>query len=326
MEVKKYATKLLPNWAKHCPFQIKAIAIRDAHKAFWSTIKACKGKLSFKFRSRKNPKQSCFIPKTAISETGIYTRSTGKLWFKEELPENYLDSRLVFQYNQWFLISPFKKNIHVAESQGHGIVALDPGVRSFQTFYSETSCGHIGKADIGKISRLCYYIDNLISRTSKVSARYRKRMKLAQGKIRLKIQNLVKEIHYKTALFLVQNFDVILLPTFNSSQMVKKTKRKLRAKSVRQMLTWSHYKFKQILHNKALEFGKKVIEVCEAYTSKTESWSGKVVDIKGSKVIGSGSKMLDRDLNGARNIFIRSLGDSPALKKIVSSSCVVNNC
>jgi len=33
-----------------------------------------------------------------------------------------------------------------------------------------------------------------------------------------------------------------------------------------------------------------------------------------------------RDLNGARNIFVRSLGDSPSLKKLISSACVVNNC
>jgi len=51
------------------------------------------------------------------------------------------------------------------------------------------------------------------------------------------------------------------------------------------MLTWSHYKFKMFLKNKALEFGKTVIEVCEAYTSVTESWSGKIVNIGGSKVI-----------------------------------------
>jgi len=92
------------------------------------------------------------------------------------------------------------------------------------------------------------------------------------------------------------------------------------------MLTWSHYKFKMFLKNKALEFGKIVIEVCEAYTSVTESWSGKIVNIGGSKVIGSGKIKLDRDLNGARNIFVRSLGDSPSLKKLISSACVVNNC
>jgi len=97
-------------------------------------------------------------------------------------------------------------------------------------------------------------------------------------------------------------------------------------KSVRQLLTWSHYKLKMFLKNKALEFGKTVIDVCEAFTSKTESWSGKLKNIGGSKVIGFGKIKIDRDLNGARNIFIRSLVDSPPLMKIISSAGVVKDC
>jgi len=321
MGVKKYATKLLPKWTKVIPFQIKGIAIRDAHKAFW----AAKGHP--KFRSRKIPLQSCYIPKSAISDKGVYSKISGKgLIFKEVLPEQPMDSRLVFQYNQWFLSVPSKYTNYVAENQGYGIVALDPGIRTFQAFYSETSAGHLGQYDIGRINRLCYYLDNLISRTSKIFGNKKKRMKLAQDRIRLKISNLVKELHHKVAHFLVNNFDVILLPTFGVKRMSKKSS-KLRSKTVRQMLTWSHFKFKMFLKNKALEFGKTVIEVCEAYTSRTESWSGKIVNIGGSKVIGSGKIKLDRDLNGARNIFVRSLGDSPSLKKMLTSSvCVVNDC
>jgi putative transposase len=313
MEIKKYATKLLPSWTKTVPFQIKGIAIRDAHNAFW----AAKGKP--KFRSRKATLQSCFIPRSAITSKGIYSRISGKgLIFKESLPDEVLDSRLTFQYNQWFLSVPSKITRRVAESQGHGIVALDPGVRTFQTFFSETSAGHIGHYDIGRITRLCYYLDDLISRTSKASKKCKKSMRLAQGRIRLRIKNLVKELHHKTAYFLVNNFDVILLPTFESAKMSSKTG-KLYSRSARQLLTWSHYKFKMILKNKALEFGKTVIDVCEAYTSKTVSWTGELVNIGRSKVIRSNGIKLDRDLNGARNIFIRSLGDSPALINMIKS-------
>jgi len=56
-----------------------------------------------------------------------------------------------------------------------------------------------------------------------------------------------------------------------------------------------------------------VIDVCEAYTSKTVSWTGEVKNVGGSRVIRSGDIKLDRDLNGARGIFIRSLVDSPTL-------------
>jgi putative transposase len=103
--------------------------------------------------------------------------------------------------------------------------------------------------------------------------------------------------------------------------MSSKKNRKLRSKTVRAMLTWSHYKFKMRLKNKALEFGKKVIDVCEAYTSKTVSWTGEVKKVGGSRVIRSGGITLDRDLNGAKGIFIRFLVDSPALMSAIVSVC-----
>jgi putative transposase len=186
-------------------------------------------------------------------------------------------------------------------------------VRTFQTFYSEHLAGQIGYDDFGRIQRLCHYLDNLISRTSKATGKAKREMKRAAARLRKKIKNLIKEIHFKTARFLVNNFDVILLPTFETSQMTGKSSRKLTNKTVRAMLTWAHYQFKVRLKNKALEFGSIVIDVCEAYTSKTVSWTGEIKNVGGSRVISSSGITLDRDLNGARGIFIRSLVDSPSL-------------
>jgi putative transposase len=202
----------------------------------------------------------------------------------------------------------------VVVPRGHGY-PLHPGVRTFQTFYSEFLAGQIGYDDFGRIQRLCFYLDDLISRTSGRLGKAKKHMKIAQARMRKKIKNLIKEIHFKTARFLVDTFDVILLPTFETSHMAgkKNRKRKLRSKTVRAMLTWSHYQFKVRLKNKALEFGKKVIDVCDSFSSKTVSWTGEVKKVGGSRVIEAGGIKMDRDLNGARGIFLRSLVDSPAL-------------
>jgi len=306
-DIRNDLLKQLPKWCDDVPFQIKAMAIKEAHQAFW------KAKGHPKFRSRKKPTQSCYVPKTAIKDAGIYPRVSGKgLRYDESLPEIPLDGRLVYQYNEWFLSVPHKIKTHVAENQGR-VVALDPGVRTFQTGYSENLAGHIGYDDFGRIQRLCWNEDDLISRTSKATGKTKREMKKAQARIRKQIKNLVKEIHFKTARFLVDNFEVILLPTFETSQMVGKAHRKLRSKTVRAMLTWAHYQFKVRLKNKALEFGKKIIDVCEAYTSKTVSWTGEIKKVGGSRVIKSGEITLDRDLKGARGIFIRSLVDSPIL-------------
>ena len=197
---------------------------------------------------------------------------------------------------------------------GGRVVALDPGVRTFQTFFSEKSFGWLGKQANIKIQKLCFKLDALISRLSKAKCRQKKRMKLAASRLRGKIKNLVDELHKKTARFLVDNFDVILLPTFETSQMSLKAKRRIRSKSVRQMLTLSHYKFKQFLKHKAFENSKVVIDVNEAYTSKTVSWTGEIVtNLGGATVIKSKltGQSMNRDLNGARGIFLRAVVDTP---------------
>ena len=51
------------------------------------------------------------------------------------------------------------------------------------------------------------------------------------------------ELHQRTALLLVHNFDVILLLIFELSQIRIKSNGKLTSKSVRQMLNWVHYRF-----------------------------------------------------------------------------------
>ncbi|MBK1695291.1 hypothetical protein CKO09_11170, partial [Chromatium weissei] len=135
MEIKKYATQLLPNWTKDCPFQIKGIAIKEATSAFFKA----KGKPQF--RSRKTPQQSCFIPKTAIKTQGIYPRISGKdLRTTESLPESHLDSRLIWKAGKYYLAVPSKTpRVPNGDNQAR-VVAIDPGVRNFVAFYSDDIC------------------------------------------------------------------------------------------------------------------------------------------------------------------------------------------
>lgn len=308
-------TRLLPEWTKDTPFQIKGIAIKDAHNAFWKTCKANKGKgkpTFFNFRSRKDPVQSCYIPKSAISENGIYPQISGKgLGYVESLPESCCDSRLVWKAGKFYLAVPSKQRVSYGENQAR-VVAIDPGVRTFATFYSIDSCGFLGSADFSRIQRMAYYLDDLMSRATKAVKQKKKRMMLAGLRMRQKVQNLIDELHHKTALFLVKNFDCILLPTFETSQMVGRSGRKIRSQTVRNMLTFAHYRFKQFLKNKAFEQGKAVVDVCEAYTSKTHPQTGEVKQIGGAKKIRLLSgEWVNRDIVGARNILLRALVDKP---------------
>lgn len=307
MEIKKYATGLLPEWTKDCPFQVKGIAIKDAVNAFF------KAKGAPQFRSRNQPVQSCFIPKSAIKLTGIYPRISGKgLHYSESLPESFLDSRLVWKAGKYYLSVPFRTpGVPYGENQAR-VVAIDPGIRNFAAFYSDDTCGLIGQGDFSRIQRLAHHLDKLTSKMSKAPKQKKRKMRLAATRMREKVKNLLDELHHKSALFLVSNFELILLPTFETSRMASKAGRKINNNSVRSLLTFAHYRFKQFIKHKAFEHGKRVVDVNEAYTSKTHPETGQVVNIGGAKYIKllSGDRV-NRDLVGARNIMLRALVDTP---------------
>jgi putative transposase len=217
----------LPDWCKAVPYQIKSIAIKDACAAVSAAKKKYKktGQINrVKFRSRKNPIQSCYIPKSAVSAKGIYHTKLGELTFSEPLPQDLCDCRLIRNNGNYYLIVPYQATIEEADNQGR-VVALDPGVRTFLTFFSETSVGKIGHGDFSRIQRLCHHLDKLYSKISKARGGQKRRMKKAARRMIIKIQNLINELHHKSARFLVDNFDVILLPTFETSQMSKRSSR-----------------------------------------------------------------------------------------------------
>ena len=319
--IKTRIIRALPEWAKKVPYQIKSIAVRDACKAVSNAKIEYKKTGVFqdvKFRSRKKKKQNVFVPQSAITRNSFY-RTLMKEVKSSELFDRRKSkgSRVVLQSGRYFIIIPNEVNIKYPENQRIKLVALDPGVRTFQTFYSPVAMGKIGNLDFGKIQRLCLHLDNLISKISIAKARQKYRMKKAADRLRWKIKDLISEIHYKTANLLCKNFDVIALPPFEVSNMVSK----LRSKTARAMLTWSHYRFSQILKNKAKEYSVMIIRQDEAYTSKTCNVCGQLNNVgsKSSFTCKCGIKH-DRDYNSARGIFLRALGDTPLLNE--NSVCI----
>jgi putative transposase len=80
-------------------------------------------------------------------------------------------------------------------------------------------------------------------------------LRKSAAKIRIKIKNLVNEFHKKAAKHLTVKYKLILLPTCETQQMVKKGKRRLAAKTARAMVTLSHYRFQQMLKHQAAKHG-----------------------------------------------------------------------
>jgi putative transposase len=317
----------LPDWARNTPFQIKKMAVKEACDAYTNAKLKYKSTGEFsqpRYKSRKSPRQTCYIPKQAVKSQGIYYTLSGVMHYGEALPDDFLDCELSYQQGRWYLCVPFQTTAQTGENQAR-VVALDPGVRTFITLFASDVAGSLGYHDFGRLVRLCHHLDDLISRrsTSK-SKKQRYRMKRAEYRLRWKIKDLRDELHAKAARFLVDNFDIILIPTFETSQMVTRKNRRLRSKTVRSLLTWAHHAFKKRLKEVAFQAGKRVIEVDEAYTSKTCSWSGEIVNVGSSEYIrGSDGIQMHRDVNGARGIFLRALAELPWLESL--QLALVNN-
>jgi putative transposase len=195
-----------------------------------------------------------------------------------------------------------------------GIIALDPGDRTFLTGFDGQNIIEIGKHDKTRLFHLCQRLDRIQSQIDKLVGKANKRKrfnlrKLAQN-LRIKIRSLVDEAHHKVAAFLTKTYKVVLIPQFETSGMTKRDKRKITSKTARSMLTWAHYRFRQTLIHHATKRNCVVIVDDEAYTSKTCSCCGAInLKLGGAKVFQckTCNHVIGRDWNGAINIFFKTI-------------------
>jgi IS605 OrfB family transposase len=177
------------------------------------------------------------------------------------------------------------------------IISLDPGVRKFLVGYDpDGKTVFIGENSNAKLIQLLHSIDNI-----KISKKRRILWK--------KVKNLVEEMHWKSISFLIQNYDTIILPDFRVSQMIRS--RKLTRMTKRLMCMYSFHQFRQRLEYKCSVYGKRLLIVDESYTSCTCGVCGSINrSLKGSERFTCECGFdVDRDVNGSRNILIKTLSD-----------------
>lgn len=362
-KVSKYDLRKLilfyaPGWVKEVPYNPKGEAVLDAHEAFVNSLKSgTKQSEAGRFRSWRDAKRAIKFQPENYAYGTWYPLEVKSLKFEasEPLPAKDIEyerkqkgkgfklcirqqsweqsTQLVYDKKRWFAVFPVEFVPQISDKQT--MIALDPGVRSFLTGFDGDKFIDIGNNDISKVYRLCRFIDILISQKSKLKGNKNKRERQrTQAKIDslfIRVRNLIDECHKKVAKYLTTEYRLIFLPTFETSQMVAKTgnkKRKINSKTVRQMLSWSHYRFKQTLKFQALKRGCTVFDVTEEYTSKTCTSCGHVHTKLGSskkfKCPNCGHK-LPRDWNGALGIFLKALRDIAGLGASVSSTLCLEN-
>jgi putative transposase len=198
----------------------------------------------------------------------------------------------------------------------HLTVALDPGVRTFQTAYdADGRAIHFGEGAGHKLERMFAHADRLQGKW-KAAEHGSKAAKVLYHKWRRcmsKVTRRVRSMHQRTAAWLLSNYRVVLVSNMNTSAMVR-TGGILRPATRRGMLQLSHYRFRQVLLSMARRYKDcRVIEVSEHYTSMSCGACGmKNRGLYGSKtfVCPYCNFECDRDVNGARNILLKYLCDA----------------
>jgi transposase len=369
--------------AKPAPDETLKAVIREFCKDVKENVKRKFNDKTFEFVMKYkdiNDHQTIYIGSRYISDTGIFPSKLGKCECVdtknqninnknkekenyEEMNENiftderYTDRKewkLIFDktFNKYYLCVVFNKKQKVVEGRKM-IVALDPGEKTFLTFYSLESNGKIGDnmrsqilpkmRKISKLQKILAKNKNKAGRRIKNRSKLRKQIKLIYRNIR----GMVNELHKKAAKYLCENYDTIIMPEFKTKPMISNKKEKAEKKRIRKieneeerrqnyndlrkkvkmsgevkfvLSRLSHYRFKKYLNAKAEEYKVRVYETREDYTSQACTKCGTLSkDYNGKRVKkckGCGYK-IDRDINGSRNILLKTLREIGKIKELV---------
>lgn len=273
-----------------------------------------------KFRSIRDQKLTIQFDPTAF-KCGHWMVSTTKHLPKPEFKGQDFclltdgSTELTYNKGRWFAHFPVELKYDARVT--NKVIALDPGIRTFMTCFDGSDFLEFGNGDFNKIAKLCSHLDKLKSKHDKSKGhnfkRLRYKLRQAMEKIRTRIKNLRSECHKQVASYLAKNYDVIVLPTFETSEMVIKKKRKLKNKTARSMMNWAFYQFSQTLEHLCNRYGSKLVRITEEYTSKTCTKCGhvhrKLGSSKNFKCPNCGYE-IPRDFNGAVGIFLKAMWDT----------------
>ncbi len=259
------------------------------------------------FRSVKDMRQRIAVQKLS----GAFVAQNFDL--AEPMPDEAWKklTTIVLERGQWFICAQLHMvTVGQDEIQVRSAVALDPGVRSFVTAYAVNHAASYGDGFYAeKVFPLLLQLDRLVGQRAKARCgQWKRHFQKRIDRLAIRVRNLVDDLHRRVAYDLVQSFDVILLPSFETKEMSAKEDRRIRTKTVRSMLGLAHYRFRQKLEWMCRKHGKRLVICNEAYTSKTRSWDGFVNEnLGGAKTVSDGNIVVDRDMNGARGIMLRAL-------------------
>ena len=312
----------LNEWEFETPKEIRAYSVKEFITRTSTNIDNIKKGLITRFKMNyktKKQKQTIKIQKKSVKfENGgflIYHTllkdpiKVGKRTKKMRNIEINHDIDLHYDGLRYYLLIPQKRKIKTdkekkPDKQSEHIVALDPGVRTFQTGFGVNS---LFESKINKEKQERYYkkIQKLQSLRAKKQIKHNPRKKIL--KLFQKISNITDETHFKLVNYLTDTYNDILLPSFESQDMVVS---KILPKSTKRQMNFNqHFKFKTRLKERCEAMKNTRLHIVnEAYTSKTCTKCGHIKENLGSNSTYCCEQcgcVMKRDFVGARNIFLK---------------------
>lgn len=314
--------KLQAETEKYLKAKENLVDILSLEKDLEYTPKFMAKSSNLKLKSLKNQYDHIFIPKTAVKIRGrnmiVYPKyNLGDILLKKNIREITSDFQIRWtrRLDTWHIITSEVVKVEPKSENGRTI-ALDPGIRTFLTGLGSDGRIH----EIGKDWHLNKKIRDRISKMDRGESirleglrgdeRYTAlKAKRSVGLHRRKLHHLIDDLHKKSAKFLTDNYDVIVLPKLRVKSLLRRsgTTGSLGSKTNRHINVLSHGKFHEYLSWRCMILGKIVIDQNEAYTTKTCYKCGIINEIGSSKRYKCEvcNNVCDRDIQSSYNIMTR---------------------
>lgn len=301
----KNLTNLYTKW--RIPKHTRDNAIKDCLKAYKTAFSNLRKK-NIKFFRIRHKRKSCHLSSIVIEpssfskkKNGFAIKTLGEMKSKYLLNNISKECRLCYnsRTKTFLLRVPYDKKIFKFLKRNN-VCSLDPGMRTFQTIYTPQ----------GNCYEICSSRTNNQIKELNKKIIYKKKYDKVKyiNRLKEKLVNKIKDLHWKTCNFLCKNFDIILIGNMSTRSIISKSKN-LHKSTKNFCMGLSHYLFKQRLQSKCKEYQCRYEEVDESYTSKTCGNCGELNDNLGTNKTFTCdcSFKCDRDVNGARNILLKYL-------------------
>lgn len=221
---------------------------------------------------------------------------------------NKFTKNCILQYqknsNRYYILAPID-SIHFISDKRYNKCGIDLGVRTFGTLYSPEKVLEIG--DNLKPSLHAYYkkVDSINSSNDKKILKDKLYKKLIE-KYGNKIRNKINDLHKKVSVFLVRNYNEIIIGKMSTKSMVSNENSKIRAITKRMIMTLQFYRFNETLKYMADKYKSKVVFINEYKTSMTcHKCKNEKKDLEGNHNYECNKChiKIGRDINASINIY-----------------------